>query len=66
MMDFKDAKFGQRVRVVAQGQYTGWTFKIEAPSSELRNGVIVANNIEERYMHFACSDLELVRDEPLP
>ncbi len=58
-MNFDDACFGQRVKVL-KGIYKNQIFKIEAPSNEIKNGVILANNQEKRYIHISCEDLELL------
>lgn len=45
---------------VRHGRYQDRVFTIECLSSEIIDGVVVANHAEERYMHFACEDLELL------
>lgn len=58
-MNFDEACFGQRVKVLT-GPYKDKIFMIEAPSTDMANAVVVANNEEEKYMSFNCNDLELL------
>ncbi len=58
-MNFDDACFGQRVKVLT-GTYKDRIFMIEGPSVDMPNAVVVANNDEERYIDISCNDLELL------